>query len=142
MSSFKQALREHLQGFTPLGALIGGGTTPSSGRVFWGYAHQDEVFPYIILRRVGDQPIHHLLGSSRIRAPKIDLEIWAKTAYEAETIETQVEACLGNFVGYMDDVPIRISRLEDVDDDDVALQDGDPDRAWLTTMSLQIWRAT
>lgn len=70
---------------TALAALV-------SGRAYPDFAPQDTVEPFITYQQVGGVPTNTLAGSSNGQNARVQVNVWAKTREQANTLMRSVEA--------------------------------------------------
>lgn len=85
--SAAEELRAALIGYAPLVALVG-------QRVRFDVAHQDDDYPLLVLRQVGNEPTRGLDGSLHCRRESFQVESWGETRSQSAAVHTLVEEAL------------------------------------------------
>ena len=63
-------------------------------RIRFDIAHQDDDYPLIVLRQVGDEPIRGLDNSLHARRETFQVESWGETRSQSQQVHRLVESAL------------------------------------------------
>jgi hypothetical protein len=126
------ALRQRALASSTLTDLIG-------DRFYARYAPQGAPKPYVTARRISSRPEGHLGGGAQMFADRWQLETWATTVEQCESVTDALRVALDGFRGLSADTYIGACLLlNEVDDADTG-QDGSEAKTHWTAMDFEVW---
>lgn len=106
MAEAEKAIIDRLLGDSEVTAFVG-------SRIFFTQAPQAPVLPYVVIFRVGTNPIHSLELAAGLLAARLQVDIFAKTAKSTRDIARVVKTNLDGFRGTQSGVDVQSVLLLD-----------------------------
>jgi len=130
--SLKEAIYNLLTSDATVSSLV-------STRVYPEIAPTSSSFPRITYTKISNEHERHLTGESGVAHPTIQIDCWARTALEAETLGEAVRKCLTRYSGTTSEVNIRDIFLEAERDDFEQPDDNSQIGVYRVSFDFVVW---
>jgi len=101
------------------------GATGAGTRIRPEFKKQNEQFPAIVVRRVGEPTELLLDGAHDTKEARFQIDVWARSYSELVTISNQVAVLFDAFSGNMGTVPVVVQYSQKENEVDLSEVDGD-----------------